>query len=258
MTATTVPSGLTVVITYNGSGLYPIAVGSYTVVGTVVDPVYVGSATGTLVISPAPTPTPTPTSPPTPTPTPTPAPPYVTASVTSPTQGENLLTNSTITITASASTKRGTISFVNFYVNGSYYAQISSAPYTFGTSWNAPATLTVTATAFDSWGDQATSPPVTVNVVNDVAPVVSVTSPADGTVYPAKPTVVLAATATSQYSTISSVAFYQGSKLLKSVTAAPYTYSWSKPAAGTYTLTAVAKDAAGETTTSAPVTITVN
>jgi hypothetical protein len=33
VTATTVPSGLTVVITYNGSGLYPIAVGSYTGIG---------------------------------------------------------------------------------------------------------------------------------------------------------------------------------------------------------------------------------
>jgi hypothetical protein len=87
---------------------------------------------------------------------------------------------------------------------------------------------------------------------------VSITSPGDGATYPAKSVILLAATATSQYSTISSVAFYNGATLLKKVTAAPYTYSWSKSAAGTYTLTAVATDAQGLAATSAPVTITVD
>jgi hypothetical protein len=99
---------------------------------------------------------------------------------------------------------------------------------------------------------------VTVSVVQDAAPVVAITSPSDGTVFPDKPVISLAATATSQYSTISSVAFYHESTLIKKVTVAPYTYSWSKPAAGTYTLTAVATDAQTMATTSTPVTITVN
>ena len=147
---------------------------------------------------------------------------------------------------------------MNFYVNGSFYAQVKKAPFTFTTAWNVPVTWTITAVAYDTWGDQTTSAPVTVNLVDDVAPGVSITSPANGAVYAAKPTVALAATATSQYSTISSVAFYQGSTLLKKVTVSPYAYNWSKPAAGTYTLTAVATDAQNLVTTSAPVTITVN
>jgi hypothetical protein len=52
-TATTNPSGLTVNFTYNGSSTAPTNVGSYTVVGTISDPNYQGSATGTLVISKA-------------------------------------------------------------------------------------------------------------------------------------------------------------------------------------------------------------
>ena len=50
-TASTSPSGLNVIFTYNGSSTVPTAIGSYTVVGTVNDASYGGSATGTLVIT---------------------------------------------------------------------------------------------------------------------------------------------------------------------------------------------------------------
>ncbi len=52
-TATTIPSGLAVSFTYNGSATVPTSAGSYTVVGTINDPNYQGSATGTLVIAQA-------------------------------------------------------------------------------------------------------------------------------------------------------------------------------------------------------------
>ncbi len=49
--ATTVPAGLAVDFTYNGSPTPPIAPGTYEVVATIDDPNYFGSATGTMVIS---------------------------------------------------------------------------------------------------------------------------------------------------------------------------------------------------------------
>ena len=52
-TATTTPSGLTVVLTYNGSANAPTNAGSYTVIGTINDANYQGSATNTLVIGQA-------------------------------------------------------------------------------------------------------------------------------------------------------------------------------------------------------------
>src|ERR1019366_5991840 len=52
-TATTTPSGLTVSFTYNGSATVPTSAGSYTVIGTINDANYQGSATNTLVINAA-------------------------------------------------------------------------------------------------------------------------------------------------------------------------------------------------------------
>jgi len=50
VTASTTPPGLMVNLTYNGSSNAPTNAGSYTVIGTVSDPNYYGSATNTLVV----------------------------------------------------------------------------------------------------------------------------------------------------------------------------------------------------------------
>jgi len=52
VTVVTVPAGLAVAVTYNGSATVPVDPGSYNVVATVTDPAYLGSASGTLVIAP--------------------------------------------------------------------------------------------------------------------------------------------------------------------------------------------------------------
>jgi hypothetical protein len=51
--ADTNPPGLTVIFDYNGQPTAPTNAGSYPVSGTISDPVYAGSASGTLVITPA-------------------------------------------------------------------------------------------------------------------------------------------------------------------------------------------------------------
>ena len=53
VSATTTPTSLTVKVTYNGSPEAPSAAGSYTVIATIDDPNYSGTATGTLVIAQA-------------------------------------------------------------------------------------------------------------------------------------------------------------------------------------------------------------
>ncbi|MEK7811359.1 MAG: Ig-like domain-containing protein, partial [Pseudomonadota bacterium] len=85
----------------------------------------------------------------------------------------------------------------------------------------------------------------------------SLTSPITNTTVAAPGSFVLTATATSSNSTIKSVAFYNGSKLLKSVTAAPYTYTWNNVAAGTYSLTAKVTDKKNATKTSTAVSVKV-
>ena len=67
----------------------------------------------------------------------------------------------------------------------------------------------------------------------------------------------LSATATDPDGTVAKVEFFQGTTKLGEATTSPYTWSWSEVAVGIYTLTAMAIDNAGETTTSATVTVTV-
>ena len=89
-------------------------------------------------------------------------------------------------------------------------------------------------------------------------PAVSLTSPASGATYTAPATISIAASATDSDGTVAKVDFYAGTTLLGTDTAAPYQLSWSSVPAGSYTLTAVATDNGGATTTSSGVTVTVN
>ena len=89
-------------------------------------------------------------------------------------------------------------------------------------------------------------------------PSVSITAPANNSGYTAPATINLAATATDIDGTIAKVEFYQGATRLATVTTAPYTYTWSNVAGGTYALTAKATDDKGAVTTSATVTVKVN
>src|SRR5207253_1924118 len=56
----------------------------------------------------------------------------------------------------------------------------------------------------------------------------------------------------------SRVEFYNGTTLLASDSTAPYAMTWSNVAAGTYSISAVAYDAAGQSAHSAAVAVTVS
>jgi chitinase len=92
----------------------------------------------------------------------------------------------------------------------------------------------------------------------NTAPVVTLTAPTSGATFTAPATLTISATASDADGSVSKVGFYNGATLLSEVTAAPYTYTWSNVAAGSYTITAIATDNAGAATTSAGVTVTVN
>ena len=57
--------------------------------------------------------------------------------------------------------------------------------------------------------------------------------------------------------TIAKVEFFANGNKLGEVTNAPYIYPWNNAPLGTYSLTAIATDTAGVTTTSIPVSVTV-
>jgi len=91
------------------------------------------------------------------------------------------------------------------------------------------------------------------------APVVSVTAPATNSKSIAPASITITATATNDATaTISKVQFYRGTTLLGTSTTAPYSYTWTNVAAGSYNLTAKATNSLNQVTTSAVVAVVVN
>src|SRR5688572_1884355 len=99
---------------------------------------------------------------------------------------------------------------------------------------------------------------ITVDETPNSNPTVTVTSPADGSTHTAPATITVSANATDTDGTIARVDFFQNGTLIGSDATSPYSVSWSNVPAGSYSLTAVATDDAGGTTTSAARSITVN
>ncbi|MBI3043009.1 MAG: hypothetical protein HYY78_09315 [Betaproteobacteria bacterium] len=185
-----------------------------------------------------------------------------TVAITSPANGATV--SGTITVTAQASDNVGVVG-VQFKYNGvNLGTEDNIAPY----SRNADTTTvpdgpyTLTAIARDAAGNRTTSAPVNVTVSNASAdttpPTVAVTSPASGATVSG--TITVTASASDDVG-VAGVEFQlDGVNGGAEDTAAPYAASWDTTAAanGTHTLTAVARDAAGNRTTSEPVTVTVS
>jgi hypothetical protein len=92
--------------------------------------------------------------------------------------------------------------------------------------------------------------------INQV-PTVNLTSPTSSS-YNAPASIIISANATDADGTVSKVDFYNGNTLLFSDIAAPYNYTWSNVAAGTYLIKAVVTDNLGATATSSIKSVTIN
>ena len=182
-----------------------------------------------------------------------------TVSLTSPANGASFPAPANMTLTASAADSDGTIQKVEFFHGGTnLIATVTSAPYTFAWSPVGVGAYTLTAVATDNQNATTTSAPVNVSVSN-AAPTVSITSPAAGASFSAPANITLTASAADSDGSIQKVEFFHGgSNLIATLTAAPYSFTWTGVPQGTYTLTAVATDNLNATTTSAPVNVTVN
>jgi hypothetical protein len=90
-------------------------------------------------------------------------------------------------------------------------------------------------------------------------PQVTLTAPTGIETYPAPASITLNATASDlDGGTISSVSFYNGTALIGTDNTAPFSYTWTNVAAGTYTVSAKAADNGGATSNSNSVTVAVN
>ena len=99
---------------------------------------------------------------------------------------------------------------------------------------------------------------VTTNPNPNTAPTVNLTSPANGATYTSPASITVGANAGDSDGTISKVDFYAGTSLIGTSTASPYQITWSNVAVGSYSLTAIATDNEGATSTSGAVNVAVN
>lgn len=175
--------------------------------------------------------------------------------ITAPANGTTVVPGSEVDVTVTATDADGTIAKVTFLLDGVSLGEVTTSPYTYTIGSLAEGTHTIAAVATDNEG-YTTTAAVSITASNSTPPIVALTSPTAGASFAAGAAITLTADASADGS-IASVAFYQGTTLLGTVTSSPYTYTWSSVAAGTYSLTAIATDDDGATTTSAAVSVTV-
>ncbi len=180
-----------------------------------------------------------------------------TVSITAPPAGN---VSGTVSVTANATDNTGVIG-VQFKLNGVILgAEDLNSPYS--VSWNtltsANGSYTLTAVARDAAGNTTTSSGVIVTVNNDTqGPTVSITAPPAGDV---SGTINVTANASDNVGVVGVQFKLNGTNLGAEDVASPYSVSWNTLTStnGSYTLTAVARDAAGNTTTSAGVIVNVS
>ncbi len=167
--------------------------------------------------------------------------------------------NGTITVAATATDNVGVVG-VQFRLNGNNLgAEDTTTP--FSLTWNtigaAPGKYTFTAVARDAAGNTTSSAPVTGTVPPPpdlTPPTVALVSPQNATSL--NGTITVAATATDNVGVVGVQFRLNGNNLGAEDTTTPFSLTWNTigAAPGKYTFTAVARDAAGNTTNSAPVT----
>jgi regulation of enolase protein 1 (concanavalin A-like superfamily) len=184
-----------------------------------------------------------------------------TVSLTSPTGG-TYTAPATIPLVATASDPDDGIAQVEFYANGGLLGIARRAPYGYAWFGVGAGTYSLTAVARDTRGAVAKSAARSITVktssTTNTPPTVSLTGPTAGSTYTAPASVTLAANAADANGSIARVDFFAGTMLVGSDTTSPYSVTWANAPAGSFLLTAVARDNGGATTRSAGRSILIN
>ncbi len=168
-------------------------------------------------------------------------------------------TATTVSLAWSASSDNVAVTGYRVYSGGVALGTTSATSYS--VSGLTPATsYSYTVAAFDAAGNTSSpSAPISATTLDDTqAPSISITSPGTGQIVSG--TINVSATGTDNVGIASVQFMVDGSNLGAALTASPYSISWNtaQVAAGAHALTAVARDAAGNTTTSSVVSVTVS
>jgi len=171
-----------------------------------------------------------------------------------------VVSSSQINLSWTGSTDNVGVTGYRIFRGGTQFATTSTTSYA-DTGLSASTTYSYNVAAFDAAGNvSAQSSPASATTPappDTTPPTVSITSPASGAIVGA--TISVTASASDNVGVVGVQFLLDGSNAVAEVTAAPYLAPWDTTTAsnGSHILTAVARDAAGNRTTSAPVTVAV-
>ncbi|WP_420788113.1 chitinase C-terminal domain-containing protein [Vibrio alginolyticus] len=182
-----------------------------------------------------------------------------TVTLTSPSASASVTAGDVVNLAADAADTDGTVSKVEFFVDGVLVGQATSAPY--AASWTATEGQHEFSTkAYDDAGAVSTASVVTLTVASaqpgNEAPTVDVVLSANS--IDLGGSVTLTANATDADGTVAKVDFYVAGVLAGTATTAPYTLDVTPSQAGSLSVYAKATDDAGASADSALATLTVN
>ena len=182
-----------------------------------------------------------------------------TVAISSPVTGASYTAPANIIISANASDNDGSIAKVEFFNGTTSLGTDNTLPYSI--AWNnvVAGSYTITTVATDDKGASTTSGSVsvTVNTAGNTPPTVSLVSPSNGATFIAPASITVSANASDNDGSISKVEFFNGTTSLGTDNTSPYSIAWNYVAAGSYTITAVATDDKGASTTSTSIVIDV-
>ncbi len=175
-----------------------------------------------------------------------------TVSIASPTTGAAIITGTNVNITANAADSDGTVTGVEFFVDGNSIGVDATSPYS--ASYTAAlGSHVITAKATDNKSDFTVSSNVAITVANNQAPTVSVAAASSAIV---GDIIAISATAGDIDGSVAQVEFFVDNVSVGTDATSPYSLNWTA-VVGAHAFKAVATDDLGLTTTSTVANISV-
>jgi probable HAF family extracellular repeat protein len=186
----------------------------------------------------------------------TPAPPLSVA-ITNPLPGATFASPASFSVDATTSDSAGTVTNVEFLVNGVVVGEDPTAPYTAAINNLTLGAYILTAIASDDTGLRATNSIAV--TVSDNPPTVAITNPVPNASFQAPASLVVGASASDTDGAVTNVEFLVNDLPVGNSTMVPYSAAVNNLSAGTYVLTAVATDNADlKATNSITITVTAS
>lgn len=179
-----------------------------------------------------------------------------TVAITSPANNQSFTAPANVTLIATANDSDGSVTNVSFFDGVTLLGGTNNTPYTITVGF-ALGSHALTAVATDNLGISTTSSVVTVTVsILNIPPSVTLTNPPNNAILSSSANVTINAAASDDVG-VTNVQFFDGVVSLGNDSSSPYSVS-VRLAIGLHTLTAVASDNLGVTTTSSSISVTMS